>query len=136
MKHILVILAIASILMSACQKDNSVINHIDETTTPVTIDEVIENLSASKSNVAVTENYTDPESGYTGTLYEYESSDGMRKFLKLKEKPSNKAIVKSIVHVVWLGGNNEIILEEYQCTGDGEGCIGFKNLFIAWNPGD
>lgn len=44
----------------------------------------------------------------------------------------NKALIKSVVTVVWTDVNGIIIYEEHHCSDSGGGCMGFSNLYIAW----
>jgi len=87
----------------------------------------------NKKGIKITKNYFHSESGCTGTLYEYINFKGKTEMvLEVKEKPSVKAVIRSVVTVVYTDVNGDIMVTDHECTGSGTGCMGFTNLYIAW----
>ena len=102
----------------------------------VSINDVIKMLYDQDRIISVKENYTDENTGATGTLYTYKSSDGTKQILKVSEKPKNIEEKGWIIHSVATWGAYDINGNFYlrtECNGPNGGCAGWANFYIAWN---
>lgn len=149
----LTVLLLYLITFTSCNKENSFLSDnsdYNETQTKSYSDDIAEeaidltskemlNILEQKNDkiISVEENYTDKETGITGTLYTIKNDGEIQQWLKADEKPdfSKGFFPKRHSVIMYVGGGwpNDPNDTDFDCSGSNDpNCFGWTNFFVVF----
>jgi len=121
-------LAMFVIFIIGCSKNEFGLNDQNAEQVPVSIENVLTNSNI----VSITENYTDKDTGITGTLYVIKNSDGtLQEVLKVDKEVENIADLET---KSWIKRASVVTTPDHiECIGAKGNCMQiFNKIIIAW----